>query len=86
MRDGVIADYVVTQAMLRYFITKVCGRFRMWKPEVMICVPAGVTSVERRAVTRRGAPGRGARGVPDPGAAGGGDRGQRAGRRSQPAT
>lgn len=50
MRDGVIADYVVTEAMLRYFISKVCGRFRMFKPEVMVCIPAGVTSVERRAV------------------------------------
>lgn len=50
MRDGVIADYVVTEAMLRYFIDKVCGSSRLFKPEVMICVPAGVTSVERRAV------------------------------------
>lgn len=50
MRDGVIADYVVTEAMLRYFIAKVCGRFRLFKPEVMICIPAGVTSVELRAV------------------------------------
>ncbi len=50
MRDGVIANYVITEAMLRYFIDKVCGRSRVFKPEVMICVPAGVTSVERRAV------------------------------------
>lgn len=50
MRDGVIADYLITEAMLRYFIDKVCGRSRLFKPEVMICVPAGVTSVERRAV------------------------------------
>lgn len=50
MRDGVIADYRVTEAMLRYFIQKVCGRFFLLKPEVMICVPAGVTQVERRAV------------------------------------
>lgn len=50
MRDGVIADYAVTEAMLRYFIQKVCGRIFMFKPEVMICVPAGVTQVERRAV------------------------------------
>lgn len=50
MRDGVIADYVITEAMLRYFITKVAGRFRMFKPEVMVCIPAGVTSVEQRAV------------------------------------
>ena len=50
MRDGVIADYAVTEAMLRYFIQKVCGRVFIFKPEVMICVPAGVTQVERRAV------------------------------------
>jgi rod shape-determining protein MreB len=50
MRDGVIADYVITEAMLRYFIDKICGRSHLFKPEVMICVPAGVTSVERRAV------------------------------------
>lgn len=50
MRDGVIADYRVTQAMLSYFIQKVCGRVFLFKPEVMICVPAGVTQVERRAV------------------------------------
>lgn len=50
MRDGVIADYVVTEAMLRYFLDRVCGSSRLFKPEVMICVPAGVTQVERRAV------------------------------------
>jgi rod shape-determining protein MreB len=50
MREGVIADYVITEAMLRYFIQKACGRAFLFKPEVMICVPAGVTQVERRAV------------------------------------
>lgn len=50
MREGVIADYAVTEAMLRYFIQKVCGKIFLFKPEVMICVPAGVTQVERRAV------------------------------------
>ena len=50
MRDGVIADYRVTQRMLEYFIRKACGRFRLFKPRVMISVPYGVTSVERRAV------------------------------------
>ena len=49
MRDGVIADYQVTRALLRYFITKVCGRVQFIKPEVMVCVPAGCTQVERRA-------------------------------------
>ncbi|MCH8050512.1 MAG: rod shape-determining protein [Chloroflexi bacterium] len=50
MREGVIADYVTTEAMLRYFIRRVMGRISMIKPEVMICVPAGVTGVEQRAV------------------------------------
>lgn len=50
MRDGVIADYVVTEAMLRYFITKVVGRMPLFRPEVMVSVPVGVTSVESRAV------------------------------------
>lgn len=50
MRDGVIADYVVTQEMLHYFINKAVGKFSLTKPDVMICVPAGVTGVERRAV------------------------------------
>ena len=50
MRDGVIADYVVTEAMLRYFLQKVCGRNWLIRPEVMICVPAGCTQVEQRAV------------------------------------
>lgn len=49
MREGVIADYQVTEAMLRYFIGKVTGRFQFLKPEVMVCVPAGCTQVERRA-------------------------------------
>jgi rod shape-determining protein MreB len=50
LRDGVIADYQATEAMLRYFIQKVCGRAFLFKPEVMICIPAGVTQVEKRAV------------------------------------
>lgn len=50
LREGVIADYEVTEAMLRYFIQKVCGRVWLFKPEVMICTPAGITQVERRAV------------------------------------
>lgn len=50
MRNGVIADYVVTEAMLKHFIGRATGRFRLSKPEVMICIPAGVTSVEMRAV------------------------------------
>lgn len=50
MRDGVIADYAVTEAMLKYFIRKVMGRNFLVKPEVMVCVAAGCTQVERRAV------------------------------------
>ena len=50
MRDGVIADYRVTQRMLEYFIRKACGSARLFKPRVMISVPYGVTSVEQRAV------------------------------------
>src|SRR5438876_1240827 len=50
MRDGVIADYVITERMLEYFINKVTGRIKFVKPELMICVPSGVTSVEKRAV------------------------------------
>jgi rod shape-determining protein MreB len=50
LRDGVIADYEVTEAMLRYFLDKVIGGFRLFKPTVMVTVPYGVTSVERRAV------------------------------------
>jgi len=50
LRDGVIADYRVTEAMLRYFINKASGKIRLFRPEVMVSVPAGVTSTERRAV------------------------------------
>ncbi len=49
MRDGVIADYQVTEAMLKYFIGKVTGRVHFMRPDVMVCVPAGCTQVERRA-------------------------------------
>lgn len=50
MKDGVIADYRVTEAMLRYYIKKALGPWNVFRPEVMISVPAGVTSTERRAV------------------------------------
>lgn len=50
MKDGVIADYRVTEAMLRYYINKALGRWSIIKPDVLISVPAGVTSTERRAV------------------------------------
>lgn len=50
MKDGVIADYRVTEAMLRYYIGKAMGKYNLFKPDVLISVPAGVTSTERRAV------------------------------------
>ncbi len=50
LKDGVIADYTTTLKMLEYIINKICGQRRIMKPVVMICVPSGVTNVERRAV------------------------------------
>ena len=50
MREGVIADYDVTEKMLRYFITRACGNSWLFKPRVMVCIPSGVTGVEERAV------------------------------------
>lgn len=50
LKDGVIADYRVTEAMLRYFINKALGGVRLFRPEVMVSVPGGITSTERRAV------------------------------------
>lgn len=50
MKDGVIADYRVTEAMLRYYINKALGKWNLFKPDVLVSVPAGVTSTERRAV------------------------------------
>src|SRR5258706_1296701 len=50
MSEGVIADYTTTERMLEHLINKVVGRKRLFKPRVLVCVPSGVTSVERRAV------------------------------------
>src|SRR3990167_8386628 len=50
LRDGVIADYRITQAMLKYFIGKATGRYQIFNPDVMVSVPTGVPSPERRAV------------------------------------
>ncbi len=50
LKDGVIADYKTTEAMLRYFINKALGGIKIFRPEVMVAVPAGITSTERRAV------------------------------------
>lgn len=50
LKDGVISDYEVTERMLRYFINKTCGKRRFFKPKIIVCVPSGVTEVEKRAV------------------------------------
>ena len=50
MRDGVIADYDMTESMIRYFLDKVVGRTLLFRPRLMICVPSGISGVERRAV------------------------------------
>ena len=50
MKDGVIADYRVTEKMLRYYFQKALGKWNIWKPDVLLSVPAGITSTERRAV------------------------------------
>lgn len=50
MKDGVIADYRVTEKMLRYYFQKALGKWNVWKPDVLLSVPAGITSTERRAV------------------------------------
>jgi len=50
LREGVIADFTVTQKMLRYLLDKVCGRRRLFKPQVVVCIPSGATGVEKRAV------------------------------------
>ena len=50
LKDGVIADYRTTEAMIRYFINKTLGKVRIFRPEVMVAVPAGISSTERRAV------------------------------------
>ena len=50
LKDGVISDYEVTEKMLRYFINKTCGKRRFFKPKIIVCVPSGVTEVEKRAV------------------------------------
>lgn len=50
LRDGVISDYDITARMLKHFIRKTCGSGRFFKPKIMVCVPSGVTEVEKRAV------------------------------------
>jgi len=50
LRDGVIANYDITESMLRFFIEKVAGHSLVFRPRIMICIPTGVTTVERRAV------------------------------------
>src|SRR5512135_1399085 len=62
MKDGVIADFEVAEAMLRYFIRKVHNRRSLIRPRIIVCIPSGVTQVERRAV-RESAESAGAREV-----------------------
>jgi len=50
LREGVISDYDVTEKMLQFFIDKACGKSRIFKPRIIVCVPSGVTEVEKRAV------------------------------------
>jgi len=50
VQDGVIANFSITRKMLRYLLTRVCGRRKMFKPQVCICIPSGATAVEKRAV------------------------------------
>ena len=50
LRDGVISSYDVTERMLKYFIKKTCGAGKFFRPRIMVCVPSGVTEVEKRAV------------------------------------
>lgn len=50
MKDGVIADYKVTEKMLEYYFEKALGKWNIWKPDVLLSVPAGISSTERRAV------------------------------------
>ena len=50
LRDGVVSDYDITERILKYFIRKTCGSGRFFKPRIMVCVPSGVTEVEKRAV------------------------------------
>ena len=50
LKDGVISDYDITERMLKHFIRKTCGAGKFFKPKIMVCVPSGVTEVEKRAV------------------------------------
>lgn len=54
LRDGVIAEYKITEVMIRYFINKTMGKFKIFKPDLVVGVPAGITSTEKRAVIEAG--------------------------------
>jgi hypothetical protein len=81
LKDGVIADFDVTEEMLRHFIQKV-HQNRWAHPRVVVCVPSGVTGVEKRAVEEACLSAGARTGLPDRGADGGGDRRRPAGRRA----
>ena len=82
LRDGVIADFEVAEEMIKHFIRKVHNRRSFASPQIIICVPSGSTAVERRAIQEFGGKRRGASGVPDRRADGGGDRRRIAGDRT----
>ena len=63
LRDGVIADFEITEAMLRYFIARAHSRRTLVKPRIIICVPFGITEVEKRAPIKESAESAGAREV-----------------------
>ena len=81
LRHGVIADFEMTEAMLRHFITR-AGGSRFAFARVVLCVPSGITDVERRAVDEATRVGRRSHRLPDRGADGRGDRRRPAGRRT----
>ncbi|HHF98876.1 MAG TPA: rod shape-determining protein, partial [Candidatus Aerophobetes bacterium] len=54
MKDGVIADYDIVEEMIRWYIRKICGRWELFHPYLMICIPTGGTSIEKRAVINAG--------------------------------
>ena len=86
MKDGVIADFEVTEAMLRYFITRAHNRRTLVKPRIIICVPVGHHRGREARRARLGARRRRARGLPDRGADGGRDRRRACRSPSRPAT
>ena len=86
IKDGVIADFEITEAMLRYFIQRAHNRGKLVRPRIVICVPPCITSVEKRAVRESALSAGRARGLPDRGADGGRDRRRPRRHRRRPGT